>query len=198
MRFRRHFSCLLILLPLAARTVPNPGMPGMAPRPKPGVQKEADKGRSATAEEARHTDEPQPPLGLAAETTSLQKNIRGGVVSVVLKVSAGVPIDEALVSARTPSKLVFADGSAARTWKIDLSKGGTVSVPMEVIVQEDGKYSLSVEVSGRTEGKAIHRALSHKLYVGVKEKKGKDKDGAVEYPAVEAEPEVTQPEEPQS
>lgn len=197
MIFRRHFSCLLILLPLAARSMPNPGMPGMAPRPKPGVQKEADKGRAASADAAR-TSEPQPPLGVAAETTALQKNIRGGIASVVLKVSAGVPIDEALVSARTPSRLVFADGSTEKIWKIDLSKGGTVAVPMEVIVPEDGKYSLSVEVAGKAEGKAIRRALSHKLYVGVKEKKGKDKDGAIEYPAIEAPPAETRPEEPQS
>jgi len=198
----RHFSCLLILLPLAIRSVPGTGGGAAAPRPKAGLHQQADKGQPGSSDARRETSEPQPPLGIAAETTALQKNVRGGVASVVLKVSAGVPIDEAVVSARTPSRVVFADGSAARTWKIDLSKGGTVSIPVEVIVPEDGKYSLSVEVSGKAEGKSLRRALSHKLYVGVKERKGKDKDGANEYPAEEAQPPEAAPaqetEEPRS
>ena len=199
MHLRRHFSCLLILLPLAVRSMPGPGAGGIAPRPKAGTHQETDKGSSTSSATGRQTTEPQPPLAIAAETASLQKNIRGGVASIVLKVSAGLPIEEAVVSARTPSKVVFADGSTSRTWKIDLATGGTVSVPMEVIVPEDGKYSLSVEVSGKAEGKAIRRALSHKLYVGVKERKAKNKDGANEYPAAEvARPEPTEPEEPQS
>jgi hypothetical protein len=194
---RRHFSCLLLLLPLAVRSAPAPGSTVVPnARQKPGVSAEANPGASTASGSTRQTTEPQPPLAIAAETTSLQKNIRGGVVSVVLKVTAGVPLDEAVVSARTPSKVVFADGSTARTWKVDLASGGTASVPVEVIVSEDGKYSLSIEVTGKAEGKAVRRALSHKLYVGVKDRKAKDRDGANEYPAVEAQPAAeTQPEE---
>lgn len=189
MHRRWHCCCLLLLLPLATRSSPGTGNPGMNPHAKAGVHNEA--GRDASSA-TRQTSEPQLPLGVTAETSSLQKNARGGVATILLKISAALPIEEAVVSARTPSRLVFADGSTARTWKVDLTTGGSLSLPVEVIVPEDGKYSISIEVAGRTEGKAIRRALSHKLYVGVKEKKGKNKDGATEYPAIEAPQEVPQ------
>jgi hypothetical protein len=180
----------LLLLPLAIRSGPGTGNIGMSPHSKAGVHKGSGTDGSSSA--TRMTSEPQLPLGVTAETSSLQKNARGGVATILLKISAAVPIEEAVVSARTPSRLVFADGSASRTWKIDLTTGGALSLPVEVIVPEDGKYSISIEVAGKTEGKAIRRALSHKLYVGVKEKKGKDKDGANESPAIEAPQEVPQ------
>lgn len=190
MHRRWHCCCLLLLLPLATRSAPGTGNPGMSPHAKAGVHNEAS-GKDASSA-AGQTSEPQLPLGVTAETSSLQKNARGGVATILLKISAALPIEEAVVSARTPSRLVFADGSTARTWKVDLTTGGSLSLPVEVIVPEDGKYSISIEVAGKSEGKAIRRALSHKLYVGVKEKKGKVKDGANESPAIEAPQEVPQ------
>jgi len=198
MLYQRCFSCLLILVPLAVRSLPGPESgAGAAPRPKAGVQKDRSGQSGSSASASRQTTEPQPPLGIASETAALQKNARGGVASIVFKVTAGMPIEEAVLSARASSRVVFADGSTERTWKLDLSAGGTIAVPVEVIVAEDGRYTISVEVSGKAEGKAIRRALSHKLSVGVKERKGKNKDGAIEYPAAEARPaSETQPGEP--
>ncbi|HET8946730.1 MAG TPA: hypothetical protein VFQ07_07085 [Candidatus Polarisedimenticolia bacterium] len=134
------------------------------------------------------TAEPLPPLGVEVATTALQKNARGGVASLRLTVTAGVAIDEAVLSAKAPARVVFADGSDTKTWNVNLTTGGTVSVPVEVMVPEDGRYSIAVEVSGVAHGKTIRRAASHKLLIGVKEHKAKVKGGANESPAAEATP----------
>ena len=47
---------------------------------------------------------------------------------------------------------------------------------------------MSPEVSGTVQGKSLRRAVSHKLSVGVKDRKGTNKGGAIEYPAAEAQP----------
>jgi hypothetical protein len=161
------------------------GDSGSMPRPaKPAPQ--AARTASPEATGGRQTSEPLPPLGVSVETTSLQKNTRGGIASLLFTVTAGVAIDDAVLSARTPAHVLFADGSSERTWKVNLAAAGTVTVPVDVIVPEDGKYAIAVDVSGRAHGKTIHRAASHKLLVGVKEHKGKVKGGAIEYPAAES------------
>lgn len=177
-------TCLLILVPLAVRSMPG----GDAPMPPPAKHPKPAAVTSTDGVAGRQTYEPVPPLGVSVETTSMQKNPRGGVASLKVTVSASVAIDEAVLTAKAPARVVFADGSTQRTWKVDLASGGLVSVPVEVIVPEDGKYSIAIEVSGLAQGKAIRRGTSHKLLVGVKERKGKKKDGAIEYPAAEAPP----------
>lgn len=195
MRRARNY-CLLLMLPLAVRSMPGTGSGGgIAPRPKAEVHSQSTpKGGTGGTAGARTTAEPQPPLGISAQTTALQRNVRGGVATILVKIDAGVPIEEAVLSARTPSRVVFADGSASRTWKIDLASGGTVAIPIEILVPEDGRYSIAAEVKGKAQGKTIKRALHHKLTVGAKERKGKKKDGAIEYPAAE----VVTPEAPEA
>ena len=141
----------------------------------------------ATPEGPLHpTLDPQPPLTLTVEVVSLQKNAVGGVVSLLLRVSADMGIEDAVVSAKAPANLVFADGSAVKTWSVDLAAAGTKTIPVDVIVAQDGKYVLTAEVSGAARGKPIHRGVALKLLVGVKERAAKVKDGAIEYPAAEA------------
>jgi hypothetical protein len=179
-------ACFLLLMPLAIRSMPGGGDPGGLRPPAKAAQHATSAGAAAPGTAGARTAEPLPPLGVSVETTSLQKNPRGGVASLLLKVNASVAIEDAVLTARAPGRVVFADGSAARTWNVDLATGGSATVPVEVIVPEDGKYSIAVEVSGLAQGKSIHRATSHKLLVGVKERKGKTKDGAIEFKAIEA------------
>jgi hypothetical protein len=134
----------------------------------------------------RPTMDPQPPLALAVEGAALQKNAAGGVASLVIKVTAGLAVEQAVVSARTPGNLVFADGSAVKTWNVDLAPGSERSIPVDVIVPADGRYVIPVEVSGTTGGRSIHRGTAYKLLVGVKEPAARVKAGAHEFQAAEA------------
>ena len=184
-------ACFMLLIPLAIRSMPG-GDGGSVPRSAaPAKTHNVGKSTAGMGPDTR-TSEPLPPLGVEVAMTSLQKNPHGGIASLRLTVTAGVAIDGAVLSAKAPPRIVFADGSDTKTWNVNLSAGGTVSVPVEVIAPEDGRYSIAVEVSGMSHGKTIRRAASHKLLVGAKDKKGKVKGGANEYPAAEVTPAATE------
>jgi hypothetical protein len=130
------------------------------------------------------TVEPLPPLNVTVELVSLQKNPRGGVASLLLKVSGVGPLASLVVTARVPGSLVFADGSTVRTWEVDLATAGGHSIPVDVIVPKDGTYVISFDVESAAQGRPIRRGVAHKLLVGVKETPRKVKDGAIEYRAI--------------
>src|SRR5262245_22351450 len=71
------------------------------------------------------THDPSPPASLAIGLEALQKNARGGVATLRLEVNAVMGLEQAVVSAKVPKGLVFADGSAERTWNVDLAAPGT-------------------------------------------------------------------------
>ena len=132
------------------------------------------------------TMDPEPPLALTVELVTLQKHASGGVASLRLTVNAGMSITEAVVTARVPGKLVFADGSSLKRWNVDFDAAGDRSLLTDVIVPEDGKFVISAEVSGRIQGKPVHRGAAYKLLVGVQEPAPRVKDGAIEYAASQA------------
>jgi len=179
----RHSRPFSRLLPVAIAALLAAGVPGGAlchaasPPKAPGSSNPS----------SQPTIDPQPPLSLEVEVIGLQKNPRGGVASLLFKVSASVGIAEAVVSARTPGDLVFADGSTVKTWNVDLASAGAESIPVDVIVPEDGKYVITAEVGGTVKGKPIRRGAAARLLVGVREPAPKVKDGAIEYPAFPAE-----------
>ena len=175
-RQARRFSRVL-LIPLAVLLTA--GLTGGAPC-RAGSPSEALDGGGPPP---RPTIDPQPPLALAVELVSLQKNARGGVALLLLRVSASVSIAEAVVTAKSPGKLIFADGSAVRAWKVELATAGVRAIPVEMIVPEDGKFILSAEVTGTAGGKTIRRGVSYELRVGVEEPAPRTRDGAIEYPA---------------
>src|SRR6185436_1281019 len=126
-------ACLLLLMPLAIRSMPGGGdAAGVLPPTKAAQHAARDGAGSAAA----RTAEPLPPLGVSVETTALQKNPKGAIASLRLKVNASVAIEDAELTARAPGRVVFAAGSASRTWKVDLATGGSATVPVEVIVPE--------------------------------------------------------------
>jgi hypothetical protein len=141
---------------------------------------------AAPPETAPATVDPQPPMVLTVEVISLQKNALGGVASLLLRVNADVSVEGAVVSAKAPANLVFADGSAVKSWNVDLTTADTLSIPVDVIVPQDGKYVVTAEVSGTARGKAIHRGAACRLLVGVREPTAKVRGGAIEYQAAEA------------
>jgi len=132
------------------------------------------------------TVDPQPPMGLTVDVVSLQKNAAGGVASLLLRVTADVGVEGAVVSAKAPANLVFADGSAVRTWNVDLTTASTLAIPVDVIVPEDGRYVIPAEVAGTVRGKPIRRGAACRLLVGVEEQAARIRGGANEYQAAEA------------
>jgi len=135
---------------------------------------------------ARQTIDPQPPMALSVEVTGLQKHVRGGVASVVLKVSADVGVAGAVVTAKAPGDLLFADGSKVKRWNVDLTTGGARLLPVEVLVPRDGRFFITAEVEGTVNGRPLHRGSSGLLEVGRRAGPPASREGAIEYLAVEA------------
>ena len=148
----------------------------------------APAGRPVDASSAapRTTIEPQPPMALSVEVAGLEKQARGGVASIVLRVSSEVAIAGAVLTARTPGDLTFADGSRVKTWPVDLAVAGSREIPVAVLVPADGRYTLTAEVEGSLNGRAIRRGSAGDLEVGRRAAPKPSRDGAVEYLAVEA------------
>ena len=132
------------------------------------------------------TIDPEPPLALSVELVTLQKNASGGIASLRLTVNASMSITDVVVTAGVPGKLVFTDGSSLMRWNVDFGAAGARSLLTDVIVPEDGKFVISAEVSGRIQGKPVHRGAAYKLLVGVQEPALRVKDGAIEYAASQA------------
>jgi len=148
----------------------------------------APAGRPPDASSAapRTTVDPAPPMGLAVEVAGLEKHVRGGVASIVLKVSSDVGIEGAVVTAKAPADLVFADGSQVKTWKVDLASGGAREIAVQVLVPRDGRYAIAAELEGSVRGRSIHRGAAGVLEVGRHAATPKSREGAIEYLAVEA------------
>ena len=168
--FPRLFYVPLVALLLAGLTGAAFGLPG-APGKAKGTRKLL----------SQPTVDPEPPVSVTVELVTLQKNPDGGVASLVFRANASVSTAGAVISARVPGNLVFADGSNVKTWNVDLAAAGTQSVTTDVIVPQDGKYVISAEVTGTAKGKPIHRGAAYKLLVGVQEPTPQVKDGAIEY-----------------
>lgn len=179
MMVRRERFALVALTALLGATVAlaaPAGRPVDAPSAAPGT-----------------TIEPQPPMALAVEVAGLEKHARGGVASIVLRVSSEVGIAGAVLTARTPGDLTFADGSRVKTWPVDLAVAGSREIPVAVLVPADGRYTLTAEVEGSLNGRAIRRASAGNLEVGRRAAPKPSRDGAVEYLAVEAMTSEVQP-----
>ena len=133
----------------------------------------------------RPTIDPQPPMGLSVEIVGLQKHARGGIASVVLKVVAEVGVQGAVLTAKAPGDLRFADGSRVKTWNLDLAAGDAREIPVEVLVPRDGRYAISAELEGTVGGRAIRRGSAGTLFVGKREAPLPSREGAIEYLAGE-------------
>jgi hypothetical protein len=140
----------------------------------------------ATPSAARTTIDPQPPMALSVEVAALQKHVRGGIATMVLKVSAEVGVEGAVVTAKAPLDLRFADGSTEKTWNVDLAGGGARELRVDVLVPRDGRYAITAEVEGSVKGRAIRRGAAGNLLVGRVEASLRSRAGAVEYRALEA------------
>ncbi|HKQ96612.1 MAG TPA: hypothetical protein VJV75_01930 [Candidatus Polarisedimenticolia bacterium] len=141
---------------------------------------------AASARPARTTVDPQPPMALTLEVTGLEKQARGGIATVLLKVGAEVGVDRAVVTARVPGDLRFADGSRVKVIDVDLSTGGGLSVPVDILVPRDGKFTMTAELEGTAHGRALRRDAATTLFVGRHDAGPQVRDGAIEYAAEEA------------
>jgi len=147
------------------------GQPGAKPAPppsSPGV-----------------TVEPLPGLDVSVGLGSLQKGVRGAVATLVVRMTTDLDLADAVLSAKAPADLVFADGSKAKTWKVKPANHREQTIPVEVIVPGDGTFSISLELEGTVGGKPIHRGVAYQLQVGEGRRPPEVRHGAIEYPAVQ-------------
>lgn len=134
----------------------------------------------------RTTVDPQPPMGLQIDLAGIEKHARGGIATVVLKVGAEVGVDRAVVTARVPEDLRFADGSRVKVIDVDLSGGGGREVPVEILVPRDGQFTITADLEGTARGRALRRGAATTLFVGRHATAPPARDGAIEYAAEEA------------
>lgn len=140
---------------------------------------------NAPARPARATVDPQPPLALAVELAGLQEHARGGIATIVLRVSSVIGVDRAVVTAKVPDDLRFADGSREKVIPVDLSGGGERSLPIEILAPRDGRFTITAEVEGTAGGRAVRRGSATTLFVGRRAAPLPSRDGAIEYVAAE-------------
>jgi hypothetical protein len=131
------------------------------------------------------TVEPLPGLEVAVDLGSLQKAARGAVAALVVRVTTDLDPADAVLSAKAPADLVFADGSKAKTWKVKPGSGREQTIPVDVIVARDGTFSISFDIEGTFGGKPIHRGVAYELQVGEGKRAPAVRHGATEYPAVQ-------------
>lgn len=144
-----------------------------------------DRTTGAAASPHRTTIEPLPGLDLTVDLDSLQKGSKGAVAGLVLKVATDLEVTDAVVSARAPADLVFADGSKAKSWKVKPASGRAEAIRVEVIASRDGLFNVSFELEGTVGGKTLHRGVAYPLQVGEGPKTSVVRHGAIEYPAVQ-------------
>jgi len=150
-----------------------------------GHAAQADTAPGAWRPSSGTTIEPLPGLEVAVDLGSLQKAARGAVAALVVKVTTDLEPADAVLSAKAPADLVFADGSKAKTWKVKTASGREQTFPVDVIVSRDGTFSISFEIEGTFGGKPIHRAVAYELQVGDGKRAPAVRHGAIEYPAVQ-------------
>ena len=179
MRQSRRLRCIAALSPviLLGSWLVVGGQIGHAAQP--------DRTTAAAASPRRTTVEPLPGLDLTVDLDSLQKGSKGAVAGLVLKVTTDLDVTDAVVSARAPADLVFADGSKAKSWKVKPASGREQAIRVEVIAPRDGLFNVSFELEGTAGGKTIHRGVAYPLQVGEARKASEVRDGAIEYPAVQ-------------
>jgi len=131
------------------------------------------------------TVEPLPGLEVAVDLGSLQKAARGAVAALVVRVTTDLDSGDAVLSAKAPADLVFADGSKAKTWKLKPASGREQTIPVDVIAPRDGTFSISFEIEGTFAGKPIHRGVAYELQVGERKRAPAVRHGAIEYQAVQ-------------
>ena len=130
------------------------------------------------------TVEPTPPLTLDIRLKGLQKYSRGGVATILVEAASDVDLDSVDISLRLPDKVSFTDGTRARKWDRALARGGKVVLPADLLVGEDGAYTLSAEATATYRGMPVHRGFAFTLSAGAPERKLSVRDGAIEYPGV--------------
>ena len=149
----------------------------------PGA-KGSDKAEKGTTPTAPLTVEAGPPLTLDIQLVNLQKNSRGGVASLSMETRSASAIDPVTLVVDLPTGVTFTDGSRNKSWTFSLAAGGTVTIPADLLVADDGKYVVRGQTSGTFHGKLMHRGTAFRLLVGVQDTPPPVKDGAIEYPGV--------------
>src|SRR5437867_4716821 len=91
------------------------------------------------------TVEPLPGLDVTVELDSLQRWARGAAATLVVRMTTDLDLAEAVLSAKAPADLVFADGSKVKRWKVKPASDRAQTIPIEVIIPRDGTFSISFE-----------------------------------------------------
>lgn len=164
-------STILLASWLAGGEVGRAAPAGATPAPVPGAH--------------GTTVEPLPGLAVSVELGSLQKWARGAAATLVVSTTTDLDLAEAVLSAKAPADLVFADGGKVKTWKVKPSSDSAQTVSIEVIAPRDGTFSISFDLESTFGGKPIHRGVAYELQVGEKKRAPDVRHGAIEYPAVQ-------------
>ncbi len=130
------------------------------------------------------TIEPLPPLRIEIRQVGLQKQARGGIVSLVIDLLADAAIEDPVVTLRLPDGVILSDGSRRRTWRPRLKRGRKLGLRAALIAGRDGAHPISIEVTGTLNGQPVRRGVSHDLRIGTAARSLPRRHGAIEFPGV--------------
>lgn len=167
-RFLRFILAPGLLLPVAAALAAGTPTPTPTPSSAPPGS----------------TVEVSPGIEVAVEAVSLQKNTHGGIARLRVRIDADARVRDTVVTLRTPDGVVFADGSALKTWNLEAGARGQRTVSVEVIASADGVHLLSAELTGMLGDQPVHRGAAYRLSIGAGASKLPVRGGAIEFAAV--------------
>ena len=127
------------------------------------------------------TVEPSPPISLSIQPADLQMMPGGAVARLVLEAYSSVPVERVSVEVRLPNRAIFADGSAQKSWNIDLTPGRPTQVPIELLIQGRGRLFVAAEMLGTVGDHSMRRGTAYELVVGPASPRSRVNDGAIQF-----------------
>ncbi len=145
--------------------------------PTHGSPGDRDDGRPAMIT----TIEPLPPIGLEIAALGLERQARGGVASLLLRVDPVIAVDDATIDLRLPDGVTLRDGARARRWKTSLRAHEPLGLPITILAGRDGTFTIAAEVTGIDRGRPIRRGIAYSLSIGAERARPLFRNGAHEF-----------------
>ncbi len=127
------------------------------------------------------TVEPSPPIFLSIRPAELQMMPGGAVATLVVEAYSSMPVERVSVEVALPNRAIFADGSTRKSWNIDLTPGRPAQIPMELLIQGQGRLFVTAEMLGTAGDRPLRRGTAYELVIGPAAPRSRVVDGAIQF-----------------
>ncbi len=126
--------------------------------------------------------EPQPPLDLDLAVTGFQPSPPGGIATIRVTLLPTAEMGEVTVSGRLNQGMSFLDGSAEKTWRVNVPVGTTAEFTDEILVPDDGLFVIVLQAEAvRSNGQPVHRSRGLKIWAGVQPPQPRQRGKVLEF-----------------